>query len=257
MRAILLLTASFLSTSALAIDLSPFHSPFNAAPEPEPETEPDIILKLVKREGSCPANHSPCSDLGSSDVCCRSGTVCSQDAGNNIACCPVGAKCTGSLTGSATKTGDSPPSMVTSSGGFMFPAPNPAEPTITGPTLTGAEYPFVIIPTSFQGASECSSYYSGCQNQYTSCTGALGGGVNGVTVAGPGGGVTVAAVSPTGNPQEICSSLQLKACHNLQVGYCTAFGAGGNENFGSRHVVSRDLFDIFGGMIIGVLGMFV
>lgn len=67
----------------------------------------------------------------------------------------------------------------------------------------------------------------------------------------------MAGGQPTGNPEQICSSLELKACHNLQEGYCTAFGSGGNTNAGSRHAGSRDLFDIFGGMVIGILGMFI
>lgn len=74
---------------------------------------------------------------------------------------------------------------------------------------------------------------------------------------GPGGGVTVAGAAPTGDAEQICSSLELKACHNLHIGYCTAFGPGGNPNAGSRQAPSRDLFDLFGGMVIGILGMLV
>lgn len=259
-------------------------------PEPAPFSHPlDLeasryqasrILRILKRDGNCPASYSGCSDQGDSNVCCREGTTCTVDAANNIACCPTGAACTGTLGATATATsggsgndnsngGGGQPSSKTS--GFMFPHSTTAGATttsalpasITGSTIEGAAYPFIYIPTSFADAATCVSYYSFCQEEYTSCVASLGG-QHGVTVGGGGGG----GVTVQGNPAlttapaaaSICSSLSTRACYGLEQGYCTAFGSatGGRFVTGSNAPQRRSsLSEIMIAAAAGALGMFI
>jgi hypothetical protein len=238
------------------------------------------ILRILKRDDNCPASYSGCSDQGNANVCCRSGTTCTVDAAHNIACCPTGAACTGTLgaTATATATGDNNSGggggaqETSTTSGFMFPHSTTAGATttsaslasITGSTIGGAAYPFIYIPTSFANAATCVSYYSFCQEEYTSCVASLGG-QHGVTVAGGGGG----GVTVQGNPAlttapaavSICSSLSTRACYGLEEGYCSSFGSatasGGSFVTGSNAPQRRSsLSEIMIAAAAGALGMF-
>lgn len=256
-----LFSVLLLVPSSISIELSPFYHPLDNT---TPNNQTVDLLRLLKRQNNCPSGYDPCSALGNSAVCCRDGTRCTRDAANNIACCPTGASCTGTLTGT---TGTEAPST-----GFMFPQPTSATTTgtstsdgavITGSTVPGAPYPFVYIPTTFANAETCSSYYSQCESQCSRCTASLGG-VNGVTVAGPGGaGITVQGSTPTVDAQSVCSSLSRKACYGLQVAYCTAFGtsgATGNQFINPGQAAPRrssSLRDLAVGLAVGIAGLFV
>jgi hypothetical protein len=129
--------------------------------------------------------------------------------------------------------------------------------------VAGAPYPFVYIPTTFPNQAACSSAYSGCVQQFSSCTASLGG-VNGVTVGGGVGGfgTTVSAIVPTGNAQSICSSLSQKACYGLQIGYCTAFGTRGatgntivNPGGAAATRSLGGIYEVLTGLAIAIAGM--
>ncbi|RMJ21771.1 hypothetical protein PHISP_07362 [Aspergillus sp. HF37] len=251
MKAYWWIWASFLAPTVLSdsLEASPFQRPQNA----ETTKRAFEVLQILKRADTCPAGYSPCTKMGSSKVCCKDGTTCTQDAAHNIACCPTGASCTGQLTGPST-----------GSDSFMFPQTASAttttgqfSATATRPTITDAPYPFVIIPTSFANAESCSSWYSVCQSQYSGCREDLGG-QYGVTVAGPNGaGVTVqgssAAASPTAS---VCSSLSFEACHGLQMPHCVTYSQwNSNANFALPRRTSAQ--DMLVGLAVAVAGMFI
>lgn len=231
---------AFLASPVLSIETLPF----TAAADVATSKKAFEILQLLRRANNCPAGFNPCTELGDSNACCQSGTICTRDAANQIACCPTGASCTGTL--SAT------PASTTSSFVFIQSGTNGA--TTTGPTLTGAAYPFVVIPTTFSDAAGCSSYYFLCESEYTSCTSALVGRY-GVTVAGGGAGTTVAGLSPAA-AASTCSSLSMDACHGLQIGYCAAYPTGGSApSRATRHHTS--FRDLVLGAAVGFAGLFV
>jgi len=187
-----------------------------------------------EKRQTCPSGYNSCAALGKSDICCPSNTNCALDQAKQIACCPINAVCTGTLAGTIAATGS------TSSSPFILgvssTATTPAAPLLTpsgvaggGSTVPNAPYPFVYIPTSYANAALCSSYWTYCQVQSTSCLAALGGQVNGVTISGPAGGVTVAGAATTvANPSSVCSVLSTSACYNLEVATCTLFGNSAN-----------------------------
>lgn len=219
---------------------SPFHAPQTASPQNLAQEH------LFKRADNCPGGYNPCNNLGRSDICCESDARCSADAANNIACCPTGASCTGSLTATDTGAG-------TGSAGVGNTV------SLTGSTIPGAAYPFVVIPSTFADAAACTGYYSLCRSEYAACTASLGGGQGGrygVTVAGPNGaGVTVgpgASTAPSG-AVSVCSSLSMRACHGMNLGDCGSGSNGGNGAVGRRTSVQ----DLFLGVVVGVAGMFV
>ncbi|KAL1964654.1 hypothetical protein VTN77DRAFT_6680 [Rasamsonia byssochlamydoides] len=259
-QSLLFFTILFIS-SAICTETSPFLPPLNNGSVSERAAD---VLRILKRQNNCPLGYSACSKEGNSGVCCQGGTTCTHDAANNIACCPTGASCTGSLTGTGTST----------TSGFMFPQSTSAsttatspDATITGSTVPGAPYPFVYIPTTFANAETCSSYYSQCQSEFSSCLVSLGG-AYGVTVAGAGSaGVTVqgaAAVTAISAAESICSSLSTKACYGLQEGYCTAFGTASATSTGGVFINpssdatrrSSSLYDLVIALAAGIGGMF-
>ncbi|KAE8147022.1 hypothetical protein BDV25DRAFT_161233 [Aspergillus avenaceus] len=243
------ISAVFFASTVLSIETLPF-SPSRSADTSERAYG---VLRMLKRADNCPAGYNPCDNMDRSDVCCRQGSVCSRDAADNIACCPTGAKCTGSLTGTAGPT--------TTDSSFRFPGTATVtattganDATITGSTMPGA-YPFVYVPTSFPNAGVCSSYYSLCQSEYTGCLSSLGGGYA-VTVAGGGLGVTRAG---GGAAQAIstCSSLSMEACHGLNQGYCDTYATGLGDSNGVSPARMSSLEDLAFGMVIGIAGMFI
>jgi hypothetical protein len=134
---------------------------------------------------------TPCGD-----ICCLAGQIC-QSAGQ---CQPVG--------GSSTRY-YSTPSTTT----FTTTA-SPGRHTCAASmsTIPNAPFPFCYMPTSFANKAMCSSYWSSCQRESTSCFVSLGG-ASEVTVSG-----SAAASS-------VCSDLSLSACYNLALASCTLFTA--------------------------------
>lgn len=101
----------------------------------------------------------------------------------------------------------------------------------------------------------CSSAYSSCQTDVSSCTAALAGGIHGVTISGPNGGVTVSEITATLDPtaaSQVCQSLSSQACYGLQVAACAAFGTGTANNAGRNRC--GHLYGIGAGVAIGMAG---
>ncbi|KZF26329.1 hypothetical protein L228DRAFT_10190 [Xylona heveae TC161] len=258
MRGALGLSATILALLSTAVvnstELSPFFSPALGSPLLQSNHSAGAI-ELHQRDGSCPADYTQC---GSSSACCRSGTRCQVDYAGQIACCPNGALCTGTIstgvsattsgelsTGtaftSATTTKSFVPATTTNAAGGGSTVPNPY-------------YPYVYLPTTYYNPAACSTYYTSCQKQYSSCTASLNG-VNGVTVTGQGGGVTVQGTTVTGaQATSICSSLSSQACYGLQVTNCKNYGTAGvgGQNAGYRHCV--EMYGVGLGVAIGVAG---
>lgn len=247
--------ATFLPSTVLSIETAPFSAPESI----ETSKRAFEVLQILRRsDNNCPAGYNPCTSLGNSGVCCIEGTNCSRDEANNIACCPTGASCTGSLTAPPTGPTETGSSFAFPQGASATTTSAGATPLITGPTIEGA-YPFIDIPTSFANPATCSSYFSLCQSEYTQCTVALMGRY-GVTVGGPGAGTTVQAVTAASQAPSICSSLSVRACHGLELGYCatletgTAHGASGNAAVPGQ---ASSLHDLVLGLAVGVAGMFI
>ncbi|OJJ49358.1 hypothetical protein ASPZODRAFT_61042 [Penicilliopsis zonata CBS 506.65] len=251
---------TLLVTAVASIELQPFTTPTAAG---SPSRRAFEVLQILRRADNCPSGYSDCSNEGNSDVCCKSGTVCTRDAADNIACCSTGASCTGTL-GSATTT----TTGTDTSSSFRFTQTDAATTTtsdsttstITGSTLSGAAYPFIVLPTTFSNAQTCSSYYSLCQSEYTACTASLVGRY-GVTVAGSGGGITVAGATGTSAAVSICSSLSLEACHDLHLSNCAAYGTAttGAYQVGGAAAARQTagVQDLVLGLAVGVAGMFI
>ncbi|KAJ5597765.1 hypothetical protein N7537_007849 [Penicillium hordei] len=247
------IAATFLTSTVHSTETAPF----TAAEKATANKRAFEVLRILGRDdNNCPSGFNPCTELGNSNACCKQGTNCSRDDANNIACCASGASCTGSLTGTKT-TGTGT--------GFMFPSGTSATTTesgaasVTGSTLDGA-YPFVVVPTTFNNAETCSSYYSVCQSEYTQCTGDLMGRY-GVTIGGAGGGKTVQAITAASQATSICSSLSAEACHGINLAYCSSVAtqtgsadANGND---ASPVRMSSLHDLVLGVAVGVAGMFI
>ncbi|KAJ5972211.1 uncharacterized protein N7479_002129 [Penicillium vulpinum] len=245
------IAATFLTSTVHSTETAPF----TPAEEATANKRAFEILRILRRaNNNCPGGFIPCTELGNADACCKHGTNCSRDDANNIACCASGASCTGRLTG--TKT-------VGTGTAFMFPNTATATATteggITGSTLDGP-YPFVAVPTAFNNAETCSSYYSMCQSDYTQCTGALMGRYA-VTIGGAGEGKTVQAITAASQATSICSSLSMDACHGLNLGYCgsvaTQTGSADAAGNDASPVRITSLHDLVLGLAVGVAGMFI
>lgn len=255
---LLVVTATTLILPGRCVETLPFSPPIHVSPD---DNHSDRALRLLKRQDNCPIGYDSCSS--NEAVCCPSDTTCTWDFADNIACCRTSAVCTGTIE---TETGGS----SSSSTGFQFPEPTSAsatttdsdsEPEITGTTVPDAPYPFVFIPTSFPNSATCMSYYSQCESQLTACITSLGG-VNGVTVAGDGGGVTVPGAAPAvPSAQSVCSSLRREACYGLRPEHCSAFGAADpDDGFIAGDDASRrksSLHDVIVAVVAGIVGMFI
>jgi len=206
---------------AVAFISAVVHTIGTAANDYSPYSDPFLALLdesfLAKRQG-CQSGYSSCSNLGAANACCPSNTNCALDQAGNVACCPFNAVCTGTIdgtiTGSVTSstTSTSASSLITGVAGG-------------GSTVPNAFYPFVYMSTSYANADLCSSAWSSCQTASTSCFSSLAG-VNGVTVSGFGGGITVQGSSGTilSSASSICSSLSQSACYGVQETQCSVFG---------------------------------
>jgi hypothetical protein len=238
------------------------------------DTEPAV--ELIRRQNGCASGYSNCFGQGAPGLCCKPNSVCSADSGGHVGCCPVGAVCTGTI-GQPTAAGGPTSGIsglvpattsnnvpLTTTQAFVFPS-GTATITVAGvntaarSTVPNPYYPFPFIATTYTNAAACSSAYTGCQTDYSSCTGALTGGVHGVTVAAPNGGITVAAVTGSldaNAASSICSSLSSQACYGLQVAACQAYGTGNAGAVGTGAGSRRGcgLYGIGAGVALGVAG---
>jgi len=245
MRTVTLLSALALLAAANATPggYSPFLSPFTNNPQPlqinlpigTNGTNGTQAGCLQRRQNGCPTisgtTYGLCPTYAG--ICCPANTNCDLDQANNYACCPYGASCTGTVGGvspgyvtssatsgyflGGTTTTTATPYLLTSQAGVYG----------GGSTVPNAIYPFVYIPSSYVNAALCSSYYTSCQIQSSSCYAALGGGAGGITIAGV---TTNAGASTTLAPASaaaVCSALSISACYGLQSAtQCNGFGTG-------------------------------
>ena len=205
---------------ASASPYSPFFLPLESSTT-------DRTLNLFRRQNYCASGQQSCSNLGQPSTCCKKNSACAIDQAGNVACCPTGAACTGSISiavPTITSSGTAQNAALSTAGPLTTPSTNNAA-QITS-TVQNPYFPFVYVPTTYSNAAGCSSYYSSCQSEFASCTSSVGGGVNGVTVAGAGGGITVQGASATAAASSICASLSSSACSGLQIASCSAYGSG-------------------------------
>ena len=206
---------ALLTTVTAELDgYSPFVNAFtNAVPRP----------LIIKRQ-SCPANYNSCSNFGYSNACCPVNTNCARDDAGNVACCPVNAFCTGTVGGIGTGTATSTSSGFVLGGSTTTTRPSTFTVPTTGvqgggSTVANAPFPFVYIPYSFADQDLCSSYWTSCQIESSSCFSSLAGAAQ-VTIAGPG------VTSPgSAGASSICSQLSATACYNLELPTCAQFPA--------------------------------
>lgn len=134
---------------------------------------------------------SPCGN-----ICCLAGQFC-QSPGQ---CRPVAGGSTPYYSTTFTTTAS--PSIHSCAAGTS--------------TVPNALFPFCYIPTTFANRGVCSSYWSSCQVESTSCFESLRG-ANKITVSGS------AATSGSMAASSICSELSSSACYGLALPNCTEF----------------------------------
>ena len=196
------------STSASLLRASPFSAAYLDT------SNPDSLHSLLKRQ-SCPADYTSCAGVSapnSASNCCAVSSTCALDNAGNIACCPLGSFCTGIIS--------STPSPTTAHTGPITDAPTQTAAPATG-YVPNTFYPFPILFSSgadLGDKAQCEAAYESCAGYYEQCTQRLagGGGEFAVTVAGPGGGITVAPGVGVSvgieSATSICSSLSGEAC---------------------------------------------
>lgn len=165
-----------------------------------------LHIRQNNANNPCPASGIVCGNLGAPALCCSSQAFCAFDQAGNVACCPSRNACTGIISPITT--------AITTAAATAF-VPN-------------AYYPFAYIPTTYPNSKVCSSSYSRCQTDYSSCTSVLGAGGNAVTVNGGGGvGITGPVQGLLGpvSAASVCSSLSQQACYGLQLANCATFTA--------------------------------
>ena len=194
------------------------------------QTPKDSLLELFRRQSSCQAGYNGCTNLGQPSACCTTTATCTTDANNNVACCPTGATCTGVLGSAATTTG-SLLAGATTTANSLSPVTTAAGAGFVESTVPNQYFPFLYIPTTFANAEVCSSYYTSCQTEYSSCLTSLGGG--GGVVASITSAATLIQLTgrqvatATGSAASVCSSLYSQGCYNLQEGYCASLSQSG------------------------------
>lgn len=270
-----MLTSTLLSLLSTPLS-TPAPTPSAFLPAVRVEDSQNALFRLQRRQNACPMGYAGCESLNFPNICCLSNAVCTPDGANHVACCPSGALCTGTVGGTslptATAGGPVAAAVGAPTNGFAFGA-NPALlapatsynlfgsasiPTFAASTVVNPFFPFIYIPTSFVNAAVCSSYFTACGTEFSSCASSLGGGViNGVTVTGAGGGVTVQGATATSLSQgaSICSSLSSQGCYGLQLTNCPAFGGAETGIVvavgGSEHTRPSG----FGMMVVLTIGM--
>jgi hypothetical protein len=270
MRDMLLIPFFLLSNLACAaspnVAILPFGQPLLEEPSYiyNATSSPDLRLELVKRQNDgCARGYANCATLGAGGLCCPTAQACARDGAGNVACCPPRATCTGTIrpvtnTGggvfvaSTTGTNSIASTTITdggaatigvsttTEGGIVFVGASPTTDSGTqqasGATrsyVNNPYYPYAFIPTTYNNAADCSSAYTTCHAEFTSCSNFLVGlvGAGGVTVSVAGGGGTTIAVSgpsttlPADGASSVCASLSGSACYGLTVEACGAFGA--------------------------------
>jgi hypothetical protein len=226
--------------------------------------------ELLKRQSGCASGYNACAGIGAPGLCCGSDSVCSADAAGHVACCPLNAACTGTIGGgvqaTVTATTTTSNSFVfattttTGDGGFYVgtataSAQGASTASNARSTVSNPYYPFAFIPTTYTNAAACSSAYTSCQTDVSSCNAALTGGIHGVTVSAPNGGLTVAAITGTldaAAASQVCQSLSSQACFGLQVAACASFGSGQGNN--ARRNGCGNIYGMAAGVAIGVAG---
>lgn len=192
------LTVCLILPPALAAQYSPF---LLSNTHQTSRFEGLINLDIFRRESKCPIS---CSSVGNSKACCPNKTNCALDEAGNIACCPDNADCTGTVgpvAAPSTALGAAATRTTASAAAITH--------AITGSsTVANSYYPFPFLPTTYANAAECTTSYSSCQLESAKCTGVLEGGGMGVTVSGPGGGITQqGAIAPASAESMQCSTL--------------------------------------------------
>ncbi|KAF2761920.1 hypothetical protein EJ05DRAFT_189099 [Pseudovirgaria hyperparasitica] len=244
---------------------APFDEPTFAILEDVSADTHDIspMRELLRRQNGCDSGYTNCGNLGAAGACCRPNQVCSADSQGHVGCCPIGAACTGSLGGSAPTAGSSSPTFIFPSGtaatttqGFSVGDPTGvSDAPYSYSTVSNQYYPILYIPTTYTNAAACSSAYSSLQTAVASCTAALAGGANGVTINAPNGGITVAPITASLDlPQasSVCSSLSSRAGFGLVVEACGNFGNGGSGAAGKN--CKGSIYGIGAGLAVGVAG---
>lgn len=225
-------------------------------------------LELVRRQQTgCASGYAACANLNAPGLCCRTNQVCSADQANHVACCPINAACTGTIapvggiTASvASTTSNAFPSSTTSGPSIITSTASPSFVQTGGTgnvrsTVPNQFYPFVAIPTTYTNAAACSSAYSSCQSEATSCANALANGVQGVTISAPNGGATITAIASLGpqSASSICLSLSSQACSGLVVEACQTYGSGGGNTGGARNLCGN-IYGVGAGVAVGIAG---
>ena len=248
------LTACLGLPPALATQYSPF---FASNMDQSSKLEGLINLDLFRRDSKCPIS---CSSVGNSKACCPKKTNCALDEAGNIACCPDNADCTGTVGPAAAHSTALPAAGTSTTAGVAG-----ITHAITGSsTVANSYYPFPFLPTTYANAAECTTSYSSCQLESAKCTGVLEGGGMGVTVSGPGGGITQQGAVAPASAESICSSLSAEACHGLALTQCSTLGgaaktgAAGTFIEGSANAApTRHAGSLYGfgvGVAVGLVG---
>ena len=300
------LIASLASAANPPVSILPFGTPLiEEALYTDNATSPTgIQFELLKRQNDgCASGYSNCATLGAGGLCCPRTQSCARDPAGNVACCPPQASCTGTIRpvsggggafiasgttsgisaattqASTTITGGSAATIggatTTTEGGIVFVGAG--ETTVTGgQQSSGASrsyvnnpyYPYAYIPTTYTDAAACSSAYTTCHADFTSCSAFLAGqpGANGVTVSVAGGGgttVVASAAVTTYAPDfasSVCASLSGSACYGLTVEACGRFGgatATSNANgaaAAARRTGIQYAVGVGAGVALGVVG---
>ena len=254
----------------------------------EPFTSNDYRPLLLLKRQSCLAGYTSCSSLGASQACCQPNTNCQLDQKGNVACCPINAACTGIIAGTGVVPGTTSTGGGIILGGSTTTTSNSltttststtANPLTTTPSIGGgstvpnAYYPFVYIPTTYANAADCSSAWSSCQAESTSCFNSLGGApINGVTISGGNGGITVQGATATlAQASSVCNALSSAACYGLQPQSCNRYGTApattnngfvvGSANAASPPMATGGVGMIYAmgaaGAVFGAAGVFV
>ena len=248
------LTAWLTLPPALAAQYSPF---FVSDTDQFSRLEGLINLDLFRRDSKCPIS---CSSVGNNKACCPKKTNCALDEAGNIACCPDNADCTGTVGPAGA-----PATALSAAGSSTTAGAAAITHAITGSsTVANSYYPFPFLPTTYANAAECTTSYSSCQLESAKCTGVLEGGGMGVTVSGPGGGITQQGAIAPASAESICSSLSAEACHGLQLTQCSTLGgaaktaAAGTFVEGSANAAptrcAAVLYGVGVGVAVGVAG---
>jgi hypothetical protein len=184
----------------------------------------DPLLELFRRQtNECQIGFYGCTNYGVPTACCSSTASCTTDANNDIACCPSGASCTGTLGAAVSSTSGLLLGTATTTGNSLLPA---STANFVQSTVANQYFPFLYIPTTFANAAACSSYFTSCQAEYTSCLTSLGGVAVVATTTAASNIQLTARQAPTGTAQSICSSLYSQGCYNLEEGYCSSLSGG-------------------------------